>query len=104
VDVVRKDSGETLKVSFDFEDVLPSGVTLSSITSISQKEASADADGYSTTTDLTLSGQALATPVASVLVAGGTAGRVYLLECLALASDGQSLIVAGGLSVEDAVG
>ncbi len=101
--VNRKDSGETRKYEFDFTDILPSAVTLSSITTISQYEATS-AGGYTTTTDLTLSSQALATPIASVLVAGGTAGKVYLLECLCLASDGQSIIVPGGLSVEDAAG
>jgi hypothetical protein len=100
----RKHVTETRKYEWDFTDILPSGVTLSSITSITQEEVDGDTGEHATSTDLTIASQSLATPIASALVSGGVAGKLYVLKCLAAASDSQAPVVAGGLLVDGVVG
>ena len=103
IDIFKKDSGEGRAYTFDFTSVLADGETLSSVTSITQKEAASDGT-LAATTDLTIGTGSLSSPLVTAIVSGGTAGKLYVLECKAATSGGQSAIVAGGLMVLDSVG
>lgn len=94
MDIFRKLTGEAISYIFDFTNELASGETLTSVTGITQKESGV------TTSDLTIGTPALATPLVTALVSVGVAGKIYVMECKAVTSGGQTLIVEGGLAVK----
>lgn len=93
MDIVTKEAGETRHFTFDFSPELATGENVTSVTSVTHEEAG----GY--TADLTLGSSSLATPLVTVPIGGGTAGRVYVVSCLAVTSAGQTLLVEGAIAV-----
>lgn len=93
MDIYTKRSPETIQYTFDFTPELGTGETVSSVSGVSQYE-----DG-ATTTDLTIGSPTLSSPNVQVLVGGGTVRKVYVLECTAVTSAGQTLIVQGAVAV-----
>lgn len=93
MDIYTKRDAETIQYTFNFTPELGTGETVSSVTSVSQYE-----DG-SSTSDLTIGSATLSSPNVQVLVAGGTVRKVYVLECKAVTSASQILIVQGAVAV-----
>lgn len=89
----EKTNAAAVKYVFDFTDLLATGVTLSSVTDVTQQESG------DTSTALTVATPTLATPRVSALVSGGTAGKLYVLSARAVASSGETLIVQAGVSI-----
>jgi hypothetical protein len=73
----KHDPTEGANVSFDFTLKLAGSETITSVTSITQLDATANGP----TTDLTIGAGAISGAVVTALVSGGVAGKVYLLRC-----------------------
>lgn len=94
MDSYVKDTGETLRVTFDFTTKLAAAETISSVTAVAQYESG------SVTTDLTVGATAIATPLVTVLLSAGVARKIYDVECKVATSGNQSLVQSVTLAVE----
>ncbi len=82
-----KDSGERLKLVFDFTSELASGETLSTATVASGVYSGADANPAAMISEAA----SISGPQVTQFVIGGVAGVVYLLTCTVTTSAGQTL-------------
>ena len=103
MDIYKKDAGEGRRYAWDFTAVLGDGETLATVTGVTQYEAASDGT-CAASTALTIGNTTHSTPSVTAIVSGGVAGKLYVLECKAATSGGQSAIVSGGLSVHNSVG
>lgn len=94
VDIVPKDSGEVILYTFDFSAKLGPGESLTGSATLTQADAYAG-----DTTDLVFGTAVVASPDVTVPISGGVPGSLYVVEVLVGTSLGQTLVVAGGLSV-----
>ncbi len=94
---VRKQPAETIRVVFDFTDVMASAATVASITSI----GATNCNVVQSSASLTVSGQSYAGKKVTCFAAGGTSGESYKLTAIAVDSDGQTLELDGYVEVLD---
>lgn len=95
MNIQKKTAGETLKMTWDFTAKLGTGETVTGITSFTAVNAATGA----VSADLTFTGQAAVSPLATALVAGGVAGTVYVVSCKVTTSLGQAPVVEGAVCV-----
>ncbi len=93
VTIVEKPAAEARVYTWDFSGLLASGESISGTPTITEYESG------EATSDLTIGSPTLSSPYVTALVSGGTAGKVYVLECKATATGSQALVVRGGLAV-----
>jgi hypothetical protein len=95
VNIYRKEPAAAVLYTWSFTALLGTGETLSSVAGFTQTDCTTG----DASTDLTVGTPALASPLVQALVSGGTAGGLYELRCRATTSAGQTLVVAGSVSV-----
>jgi hypothetical protein len=100
-DTLRKQPSESFLYDMDFAPRLKVGETVTSITSIVQQELNTDTLARTTTTDLTLSGQAFSGQLVQVRITAGLTSKAYVLTFKVGTSLSNSVEAEGILLVTD---
>lgn len=93
--IFPKDSAENVLYTFDFAAKLAANEALTGTPTFTVEDAFLDA----ASTDLTVGTPTVAETSVQALLSGGVAGVLYVVECTATTDGGQTLVVAGGISV-----
>jgi hypothetical protein len=97
--IYTKDVQSVEYVLFDYTQRLNPGEVIVNVLAVEVFEFLPNGTGTQGSSDLTLGGPAIASPLVQVLVSGGVAGKMYELKCLAQTSLGQTLADHGGLNI-----
>ena len=93
--ILEKQPSETRTYSMLFNNLLATGETISSITSVTSELRGGG------TSDLTISGETISGTAINFSIAGGTHGKVYRIEVKVVTSASETLEGDGILSVSD---
>ena len=88
--------GESILYDMDFTKRLKSGETISSVTSVT----SVNQNRVESSSNITISGQVLASPIVQFRIADGTAGECYKIVVEIVTSDSNTRIGEGLFLVE----
>lgn len=91
--VLVKQPGETLPYAIDFTNLIPTGDSLSSVTSVT---ATPSGSG-----DLTLGSASISGTQVQFTIEGGIEGKMYRVEAIVVTTDGSILEGDGRLFVTD---
>lgn len=98
---LKKQPSESYLYDMDFTPRLALAETIAGVTSIAQQIEDATTGVRTTTTDLTISGQANTTKNVQCRIAGGTAGVLYVVTFVVTTSAGNTVEAEGYLAVEN---
>jgi hypothetical protein len=95
-ETLKKQPAETRTFTMDFSPRLPTGVALSSISSVAERTVDTDDGTRTTTSDLTFVSQSLSTPNVSLQISGGTDNTLYEVTVVC-ACDNADIVEGEGL-------